>query len=320
MKIVVTGSLGNISKPLVVTLLQKGHAVTVISSKPEKQKDIEALGATAAIGTLNDVSFVTAIFTGADAVYCMLPPFDYFNPNVNPMIEAEKLTRNYAAAIRKAGVKRVIHLSSVGAHLAKGNGVLAFHHIAESILRELPQDISITHMRPVGFHYNMFAYKDMIKGKGLLGRFLTLRYAGFIDMVKGKTGIIAANYGAEDKVPWVSPIDIAAAIAEELTNTFTGRNIRYVASEELTCNEVARILGAAVGKPYLKWALMTDKQMLSGLKMFGIPAERAAGIVEMNAAIHSGLVDEDYYRNKPAVMGKVKMKDFAKEFAAVYNQ
>ena len=34
MKIIVTGSLGNISKPLTVGLIQKGHKVTVISSKP----------------------------------------------------------------------------------------------------------------------------------------------------------------------------------------------------------------------------------------------------------------------------------------------
>ena len=45
MKITITGSLGNISKPLTIELVQKGHAVTVISSNPERQKQIEALGA-----------------------------------------------------------------------------------------------------------------------------------------------------------------------------------------------------------------------------------------------------------------------------------
>jgi hypothetical protein len=35
---------------------------------------------------------------------------------------------------------------------------------------------------------------------------------------------------------------------------------------------------------------------------------------------HNGLLTEDYYLNKPAAFGKVKMKDFAKDFAAVYNQ
>jgi nucleoside-diphosphate-sugar epimerase len=43
MKIILTGSLGHIGKPLAQELVQKGHAVTVISSNPEKQKDIEAL-------------------------------------------------------------------------------------------------------------------------------------------------------------------------------------------------------------------------------------------------------------------------------------
>lgn len=33
MKLIVTGSLGNISAPLIKELVQKGHAVTVISSK-----------------------------------------------------------------------------------------------------------------------------------------------------------------------------------------------------------------------------------------------------------------------------------------------
>jgi uncharacterized protein YbjT (DUF2867 family) len=66
MKLIITGSLGHISKPLTEILVQKKHAVTVISSKPEKRKEIEALGATAAIGTIEDVAFLTHTFTGAD--------------------------------------------------------------------------------------------------------------------------------------------------------------------------------------------------------------------------------------------------------------
>lgn len=171
MKIIVTGSLGNISKPLTIKLVQKGHEVTVITRKTENKQEIEALGATAAIGTLDDLSFVTAVFTGADAVYCMLPPFNYFDPDLDVMAEAAKLAHTYARAIRDSGVKHVVHLSSVGAHLAKGNGLLAFHHLAEGILRELPSDVSIIHMRPTGFYNNLYAFKDMIEGKGLQDSF-----------------------------------------------------------------------------------------------------------------------------------------------------
>jgi uncharacterized protein YbjT (DUF2867 family) len=211
-------------------------------------------------------------------------------------------------------------LSSVGAHTDKGNGLLAFHHLAESMFKELPADVVVKTMRPVGFYTNIKDFKMSIEGKGFLGAFLTFRFYGFWAMLSGKRGVIAANYGAEDKMPWVSPIDIAAAIAAELTTPFVTRTVRYIASEELTCNEIAGIIGAAIGKPFLKWGLMSDKDMLGGLKMFGMPLSRAQGVVDMNAGIHNGSVNEDYYRNKPKVMGKVKFKDFAKEFAADYNK
>ncbi len=74
MNYVISGSLGNISKPLTKTLLANGHRVTVISSNPERAAEITALGAKAAIGSVEDISFLTHTFTGADAVYTMIPP------------------------------------------------------------------------------------------------------------------------------------------------------------------------------------------------------------------------------------------------------
>ena len=52
MNVTITGSLGHIGKPLAQELVQKGISVTVISSNPEKQADIESIGAIAAIGSL----------------------------------------------------------------------------------------------------------------------------------------------------------------------------------------------------------------------------------------------------------------------------
>lgn len=296
MKIIVTGSLGNISQPLTQELVQKGHTVTVISSNPQKQKDIEALGATAAIGVLEDVDFLTATFTGADAVYCMIPPNNYFDLNLDLIAYYIRIANNYAQSIQQSGVKRVVYLSSIGAHLEKGSGILIGHHKGESIMNNL-SDVAITFMRPVAFYYNLF---------------------GFVEMIKLE-GIIAANYGAEEKLVWVSPIDIAAAIAEELETALEGTKVRYVVSEELTGNETAGILGAIIGKPDLKWIIIPSEQMQSGLEAAGMNPNIAAGLVEMYASQQSGLLMEDYYRNKPT-FGKVKLKDFAKEFALVYNQ
>ena len=324
MKIIITGSLGNISKPLATSLIEKGHAVTIISSNPGKKKDIEAIGAQAAIGSIEDIPFLTKTFTGADAVYTMLPPFKFEeNPNLDAREEARRLTGNYVEAIRQSGVKKVAHLSSIGAHTDKGNGLLAFHFVAEQVLKQLPADVAITFMRPVGFYYNLYQFMDIVKGegflKGFVGTFMTLRYYGLMGLLQGKKGLIVSNYGDEDKMPWVSPIDIAAAITEELTTPSTGLKVRYVASEDLTCNQIAKTLGAAIGKPYLKWVTISDKQMLDALLKFKLPLPLANDIVEMNASQRNGgMLFEDYYKNKPT-LGKVKMKDFAKEFAAVYQ-
>jgi len=295
MKIILTGSLGHIGKPLTEELVQKGHAVTVISSKGEKQTEIEALGATAAIGSLEHVDFLTATFTGADAVYCMIPPGNFADPNFDLMAECSKLADNYKQSILQARVKHVVHLSSIGAHTDKGNGILRFHYVVENILRELPADIAIKHLRPVGFYYNLFSFIPAIKTQGA----------------------IVSNYG-DITEPWVSPIDIAAVVADEIVKPFEGRTIRYIASDELNCHEVAGILGAAIGKPDLKWLTIPDEQLLNGLLAAGINPGIANGLVEMNAGRRNTLY-EDYNSNKPT-LGKVKLTDFAKEFAAFYNQ
>ncbi len=299
MKIIITGSLGHISKPLTQELLQKGHTVTVVSSKQERQKDIEALGATAAIGTMEDADFLTTAFKGADIVYVMEThgASSFMDQDLDLMAAITKIGENYKQAIQQSGVKRVVHLSSIGAHTNKGNGILAFHYNVEKILNQLPDDVSIKFMRPVGFYYNMFAFIPTIKAQGA----------------------IISNYGGDDKEPWVSPLDIAAVIAEEMEKPFEGKTIRYIASEELSPNEVADILGEAIGKPDLKWLAVSDEQALQGLLGIGMNPNIARGLVEMNASRRDGVLYEDYNRQRPK-LGKVKLKEFAKEFVAVYNQ
>ena len=298
MKIIITGSLGHISKPLTEILVQKGHAVTVISSKAERQNEIEALGAKVAIGTMEDVDFLTKTFKGADVVYLMetLGASSFFDQNLDYMATINKIANNYKQAVEDSGVKRIVHLSSIGAHTDKGNGMLAFHYKVENILKQLPEDVSIKFMRPVGFYINMFAFIPTIKAQG----------------------VIVQNYGGDEKEPWVSPLDIAAVIAEEMEKPFYGREIRYIASDEASPNEVAKILGEAIGKPDLKWQVISDEQKLNGMIASGMNPQIAKGLIEMNEGRRNGVLYEDYNLNRPT-LGKVKLTDFGKEFAHVFN-
>jgi uncharacterized protein YbjT (DUF2867 family) len=292
MKVIVTGSLGNIGKPLAEELVQKGHTVKVISSKPEKQKGIEALGATAAIGSLEDADFLVSTFNGADAVFAMVPP-DFTEPN---QVEYyRRIGSNYAQAIQQSGVKRVVHLSSMGAHLDRGTGFILGSHHTEGILNGL-SDIAITYLRLTYFYTNLCSFVDMVKSLGFIG----------------------ANYGGDDKIAMVHPKDIAAAAAEEIEIPATGFKVRYVGSDDRTANEAAQILGVAIGKPDLKWVTFTDEQMQRAMEEKGMPPHIAANFVKMGASIHSGTLRQDYDLHKPIAMDKVKLEDFAEEFAAAF--
>lgn len=297
MKITLTGSLGNIGNPLAKDLILKGHTVTVISTDPKKESTIKALGAEAAIGSVEDVDFLTSAFSGADAVYLMEPPVDFFDKNLNIEAYYGMLGHNFVKAVLSSGVQHVVHLSSIGAHTDKGNGMLHFHHVVENILRQLPAGISLTHVRALAIYYNL---QSFVPG---------IRHAGKI----------TANYGGDDVIAWVSPADVANAIAEELELPAQGRKIRYVVSDELTCNETASILGAAIGKPDLKWEVISDEQQQARLISIGMAPNQATGLVEMNAAMHTGELFKDYEQHKPAAFGKVKMSDYAREFAKIYH-
>lgn len=295
MKIVLAGSLGNISKPLAIQLIEAGHEVTVISSNASKQNEIQALGANPAIGSLEDIEFLSSTFRGSDAVYSMIPPNNYFDHSLDLPAYYKRLGDHYAAAISNSNVKRLVHLSSIGAHMEKGNGILSGTFVVEAILGEL-SSVNVTFMRPTSFFYNL---------------------AGYIPGIKA-TGTISTNYGTRTLIPWVSPLDIADAVAEELTSP-TGAKVRYVASEELNGEDTAAILGAAIGKPGLRWNLISDEQTLQYLVGVGMNPNIAAGLVEMYAGLQSGVLSAHYQANRPAQMGRVKLADYAKEFAVAYN-
>lgn len=294
MKYVVTGSLGHISKPLTEKLVKEKHDVTVISSSDSKQAEIEALGAKAAIGSIEDVDFLTRTFTGTDAVYTMVPP-NWSAADWKGYIK--NVGKNYAAAIKAAEVKKVVNLSSVGAHMPEGCGPVSGSYYVEQELNAL-EGVDVLHLRPVYFYYNLLSNIGLIKGAGIIG----------------------GNYGENTVIPMVHVKDIAAVATEALLQpSFTGKTIRYIAGDEVSTTDTAKILGEAIGKPELPWVDFTDEQSVNGMLGAGLPKEIADNLVEMGAAMRSGAMFEEYFKNKPA-FSPIKLKDYAKEFAAAFEQ
>ncbi len=296
MKYVVSGSLGHISKRIAFALVKAGHEVTVITSNHDRVKEIQSLGAKAAAGSLEDAAFLKKTFAGAQAVYTMVPP--PARPVNDWKAFIAQIGKNYAEAIRENNIPHVVNLSSIGAHLGGGCGPVDGISRVENILNELG-DTNIKHLRPAFFYYNLLNMIPLAKNMGIIGN----------------------NFSTKTSpLPLVDPSDIAAAAVDELlTLKFTGHSVVYIASQEATTDEIAAVLGKAIGKPELKWVQFTDEQALQGALQAGVPEELAKNLVEMGQCMESGKMNEDYWKHRPAIMGKVTLTDFAKTFAEAYN-
>lgn len=293
MNYVVTGSLGHISRPIVAALVKAGHTVRVITSNENRTAEIAAMGATAVVGDVADAAFVQAAFAGADAVYTMVPPTW---TATNWKAHIGEVGKHYAAAIAANGIKHVVNLSSIGAHMPDGCGPVSGLYAVEQAMNAL-EGVDVVHLRPGFFYYNFMANIGMIK----------------------QAGIIGGNYGENAELVLVHPNDIAAVAVEELLHGGQGgKRVRYIVSDEKTTHEIAATLGAAIGKPELPWIAFRDEDTYNGMIQAGLSEEVAKNYTEMGAAVASGAMMSDYKHNKPA-LSPTKLSDFAKEFAAAYG-
>lgn len=295
MKIVLTGSLGHINLPLTKQLVDKGHSVKVITHNAEHVKDIEKLGAIPVVGSISDENFLAATFAGAEAVYLMVT---LTNANPEDGIEkiAEKQANTYSDAVQRSNIKQVVNLSSVGANLGRESGALYLYHIIEKTLKKL-DDVNITFIRPTAMYYNLFCSLADIKQQRK----------------------IITNADINQTQSWVAPEDIAPVVAKVLTSRQTGKNIQYVASDEVSYQEIAKIIGMKIGNPNLKSSQVSDDQMLKILTNRGIPEKIARELTKMTKCRRESDFYADYRAHQPK-LGPTKMKDFARLFAQVYEK
>jgi uncharacterized protein YbjT (DUF2867 family) len=288
----ITGSLGNISRVLIENLVKSGNKVNVITGSAERATEIKKLGATPLIGKLQDAAFVHQAFQNADVVYTMIPPIW---ETANWRKSQNEIATNYFNALKASNATHVVNLSSVGAHAGNGVGPVDGLYDFEQLLNQLTT-VHVKHVRPSYFYHNLLAQIGLIKQAGFMG----------------------ANFGDGEKLFLVHPKDIAAAILEELTNlAFSGKSVRYVIGDERSGQEIATVLGKAIGKP-LNWVVFTDEQQRAGLVQAGLSETHSTGYTDMGKAIRTGLMQQDA-REKLALLSPIKLEEFAKEFAQAYS-
>ncbi|MCM3905793.1 MAG: NAD(P)H-binding protein [Pyrinomonadaceae bacterium] len=261
---VITGATGHTGNVIARKLLAQGQTVRAVGRSADRLKPLADEGAEPFVCELTDTKALVRAFSGARAVYAMVPPSmtssDY-------RADQAKAADAIAHAIEQAQVKHSVSLSSVGADKAEGTGPVAGLHYLEQTLNRMPE-LNVLHLRPGYFMEN------------------TLAQIGIIQTMDMTAGPVRADL----KMPMIATRDIGAAAADALAALdFNGKQTRELLGQrDLSYTEATTIIGQAIGKPDLNYLQLPDEQVRAAFLQMGMSANVAELILEMSNALNSG--------------------------------
>ncbi|MBI2385599.1 MAG: NmrA family NAD(P)-binding protein [Elusimicrobia bacterium] len=280
--IAVTGATGHVGKAIVTKLKEAGHEARKVSRTSGVPDD--------------DLVALTNAFTGADAVFLMIPP-DFKAPSLRK--RSDELGAKLAAAVKAAGVRRVVFLSSLNAHLHAGTGpILGLHDMEERLnALDIPE---LVHLRPAYFMENLLGGVDYVSRHG--------RYA--------------AALRPDIAIPMIATPDIGAKAAELLAEEpFLQPRVReLLGPREYTMTEAARILGRAIGKPDLGYAQQSYDEARRSMLDLGLTEGYADAMIELSRHMNEVLIEGTEVRS-PLNTTPTTLESFAQEvFRSAYEQ
>jgi uncharacterized protein YbjT (DUF2867 family) len=234
-------------------------------------------------------------FAGADAVYIILPP-NYQAENLRAYQEA--VGDSLSLALKQAGVKHVVTLSSVGADKPEKVGPVNGLHTLEQKINRI-SGMNALHFRPAYFMENLLQYVGLIKSMGMT----------------------AATLKPELPIPMIATRDIAEVAAAALQKRdFAGIQTReLLGPRDYTMKEAAGILGASIGRPGLGYTHLPAMMVKPALKQMGLSASMADALLEMMDAMNSGWMKPQEPRS-PQNTTPTSLEQFAADvFAPAYN-
>lgn len=292
---VLMGANGNITSKTTKRLLDRGERVRVIGRDAGRLRPLMDAGAESAVGSALDARFLTDAFRGADAVYTMIPS-DYAAPDHRR--HQNLVGQAIGGAITESGVKVVVNLSSAGASLPDGTGPVAGLHDQEQRLNGLIS-VDILHLRPGFFMENHLEAIGLIKA----------------------TGVYADMAAPDVPIPMIATEDIAAVVAQEMVRpSFRGHAVRHLLGpRSLTMSEAARVLGAAIGRPDLKYVQADPAEVKAGMVRQGFSRNVADLFEEMSRFLSEGRVNDTFTRDAASTT-PTTLESFARVFSQAYKR
>ncbi len=287
MKIVISGSTGNIGKQLVSMLDFKEHDYFLITRDKNKLSSLEDSGATLAEGSLFDKEFLTQILSDADA-YFFLPPPNFQSQNM--IEEYRQLAEVSKNAARAARVRRILHLSTLGGHLnRKETGLIQGQSLAENIIKDGAKNV--LHLRCGFFLENYFGSLQTIKDQGAI--YLPVRGSSTYE--------------------FVTTADIAKNAYDLLHSTsWSGHEvIELHGTETLSFDEVAKQIGQGLQRE-VQHVAVPKEAAVDALASMGMSPSYANDLADLLVSIDTGLLKPEFRRGDANVrISKTTPKEFA---------
>jgi uncharacterized protein YbjT (DUF2867 family) len=293
MIVTVLGATGKTGGAAAERLVASGVKVKAVARSADKLAALAKKGAEPVAADLEDAAALAAALRGSDTAYLMIPS-DYTKPDL--LGQYLRAGESIARAVKDAGLRRAVLLSSLGADAPSGTGPIVGLHGIEERLRGIA-GLDLLILRAGYFYENSFGTMGLIKHQGING------------------GAIAPDVA----IPTIGTADIGWVAAEALrAGDFSGTVVRELSGpRDLTMIDVTRALGKAIGKPDLAYVRFPDDGYVEGLKSAGFAPDAARLFLEMAQAFNKGLV-----RSLPGsekVRTTTTFESFADAFALAYR-
>ncbi|TPL49745.1 NmrA family NAD(P)-binding protein [Mesorhizobium sp. B2-4-6] len=247
--IVVVGATSEVGAEVSARLTEAGHMVRGVA---------RSLGV-----ALDDQAALDAVFSGADSAYVTIP-FDVTAPDLHTF--EDEVGARLASSIAKAGLRRVVLLSGLNAHLRMGTSLGA---------AMMEERLAALGLEELVYLRSAFFMENFVKGMG------------FVE--QAAAGVFASPFRGDLPMPLIAAKDVGERAAALLSaEHFPARRVVELhGGGDYTLEQATTILGRAMGKD-VTYHEASFADARAGMVANGISASFADALGETAASFNRG--------------------------------
>ncbi len=283
--ILITGATGNTGSATLQYLKGKGFDLRAMTRAAEKATALEKEGISAVIADYSDPASLDKALAGVERAFLVH----------TPSLQIPHHEKAFIDAAKKAGVKKIVKVSVIGAGHDAPLRLARMHAEVEDYLMQ--SGIAYTILRPHSFMQNLLGNIPTIQGQGAM----------------------YSNHG-EARVPLIDARDIGAVAAAALTEEgHDGKAYTLTGPAAVSYQEVAGAIGRAIGKE-VHFVNVPDQAARQGLMGAGFPEWLADDLVTLSQWGRQ-VGEQPPSEDVSTVLGRPghSLEDFARDYAGAFK-